>query len=263
MGEKELQSAGNVKLICVTATGYDNIDVEYCKAHGIAVCNVSGYSTNSVAQLTVSVVLSLSMHLREFEDFVNSGEYTKSGIQNRLSPTFHEIAGKTWGIAGYGNIGKKVADVARALGAEVIAYKNTPVDGVRCVDIETISKEADILTIHLPLTDKTRGIFGEDEIALMKKNAIIVNMARGAVIDEKAFAGAIKSGKIGAFGTDVYSVEPMSEDSPFVEILNYPNTLFTPHMAWGAFESRARCMEEIAKNITAFYEGKTRNRVDL
>lgn len=263
LSENELKNADRLKLICVAATGFDNIDVDYCKSRNIAVCNVSGYSANSVAQLTVSMVLSLVMHLAEFSDYVKSGDYTKSGIENRLSPVFHELDGMTWGIAGYGSIGKKVAEVARAFGCKVIAYKRTPEAGVECVDLERLCRESDIITIHLPLSEETRGLFGMKQIEMMKKSAVTVNMARGAVIDEAAFAEAVTRGMIGGFGTDVYSAEPMAEESPFWKIVNLPNTIFTPHMAWGAYESRKRCMEEIAKNIAAFYAGEYRNRVDV
>lgn len=258
-----LSAAKKLKLICVAATGYDNVDVEYCSKHGIALCNVVGYSSASVAQLTVSVVLSLMLHMKEYTAFVESGEYTKSGIQNRLSPTFHELDGLTWGIAGYGNIGKRVAAAAKALGCRVIAYKKTPEEGVECMSLEELCRQSDILTIHLPLTPETRGIFGEKEIALMKKSAVVVNMARGAVTDEQAFAEALADGRIGGFGTDVYSAEPIGADSPFWKILSHPNALFTPHMAWGAYEARIRCMSEIGENIKAFYRGEIRNRVDL
>ncbi len=263
LDEEVLEEAKNLKLICVAATGYDNIDVEYCREHGIAVCNVVGYSSASVAQLTVSLVLNLMLHMRGFTDFVRSGEYTKSGIQNRLSPTFHELDGLTWGIAGYGNIGKRVAAAARALGCRVIAYKKTPEEGVECVDLKRLCAESDIITIHLPLSEETRGLFGEEEISLMKKTAVIVNTARGAVTDEAAFAEAILHGKIGGFGTDVYSLEPIAEDSPLWKVMEHPNTIFTPHMAWGAYEARMRCMREIAENIKVFFAGGVRNRVDL
>ncbi len=262
LDKEVLSAAEKLKLICVAATGYDNIDVEYCRNHGIALCNVVGYSSASVAQLTVSMVLAIMLHLKEFNAYVESGEYTKSGIQNHLYPVFHELDGLTWGIAGYGNIGKRVAAAARALGCNVIVYKRTPEEGVECVGLEELCKRSDIITIHLPLSAETKGIFGKEQVALMKKNAVTVNMARGAVTDEKAFADALQAGEIGGFGTDVYSVEPLAKDSPLWKIISHPNALFTPHMAWGAYESRMRCMAEIAENIKAFYRGEIRNRID-
>lgn len=259
---ENLPAAPDLKLICITATGFDNVDIDYCRENNIAVCNVCGYSTDSVAQLTVSLVLSLIMHIGEYNRYVKDGSYTKSGVHNYLKPTFHEIKSMTWGIVGYGNIGKKVAEVAKAFGCRVIVYKKTPVEEAECVDIDTLCRESDIITVHLPLSKETKEIINKERLAMMKKTAILVNMARGAVIDEAAVCEAMKNEEIGGFATDVYSVEPMPEESPFNEILGFKNTLLTPHMAWGAYESRVRCMEEVKKNIEAFFGGEIRNRVD-
>lgn len=257
-----LGAAKNLRLICVTATGFDNIDLDYCRANGIGVCNVKGYSTDSVAQLTVSMALSLLMNLPGFDRYVKDGSYTKSGVQNYLKPTFHEIAGMTWGIVGLGSIGRRVAVIAEALGADVIVHTRTEKEGYECVGIDELCKMADIISVHTPLNESTRNLISGERIAKMKKNAVVINVARGAVADEAALADAVRKGKIGGIGIDVYSVEPMSEDSPYNEILGYDNVIFTPHMAWGAYEARVRCMEEIAENIDAFFKGETRNRVD-
>lgn len=261
--EKNLCFATNLKLICVAATGYDNIDLDYCRKRGIAVCNVTGYSTNSVSQVTLAMALSLSVNLREFTDFVNDGFYTKSGIANKLTPVYHELSGKVWGVVGLGNIGKQVAKVAESLGCKVIGYKRTPDSKYECHDLPYIAKNADIISVHLPLSNDTRGIINKGLIDTMKKNVIFINVARGAVVDETALADAIKAEKIGALGVDVYSVEPFSENHPFYELLGYPNVCLTPHMAWGAYESRNRCLQEITKNITSFFSGEIRNRVDI
>ena len=257
-----LANAKSLKLICITATGFDNVDVEYCRAHGIAVCNVVGYSTQCVAQLTVSMALSLITNLPEYNRFVCSGEYTASGCFNRLTPVFHEIYGKTWGIVGYGNIGKQVARVADALGCRVLVHKRTPVTDRECVDFDTICKESDILSLHTPLNDGTYHLLDEKHIGMLKKNAIVINVARGAVADEAALAKALFEDRIGGLGVDVYSAEPMAEDHPFQAILDRPNVCFTPHMAWGGFETRTRLMEEIAQNIESFLQGERRCRVD-
>lgn len=263
LNETNLSDAKNLRLICVTATGYDNIDVEYCKAKGIAVCNVVGYSSHSVAQVTVSIALSLFTHLSEYNDFVKSGEYCESGVANKLTPVYREIYGKTWGIIGYGNIGKEVGDIAKALGCEIIVNKRTPVYDVTCVDIDTICKRADIISIHTPLNNDTKNLIGEKELALMKKDVVLINAARGMVLDEKAVADAVSNGKIGAFGTDVYSKEPFDKSHPFYNIKDLPNVLLTPHMAWGAKEARERCIEEIVSNIKDFLDDGKRNRVDI
>lgn len=256
-----LDALPNLKLICVAATGYDNIDTVACKEKGVAVCNVKGYSTHSVAQVTLSLVLALMTHLPEYSEAVKNDEYTKSGIQNKLTPVFHELYGKTFGIIGLGNIGKQVAKVAEAFGCRVLCFKRTPDPDFNCVDLETLLKESDIVTLHLPLSDETRNIIDKKALSLMKKSAILVNAARGAVTNEADLAEAVKNGVIGGFATDVYSVEPLKKDSPLQQIKDLPNVILTPHMAWGAYESRVRCIAEIALNIEAFYKNETRNRI--
>lgn len=259
-----LKNAQKLRLICVAATGYDNIDVGYCRSRGIAVCNVVGYSTESVAQLTLSMVFALSTNLEIFHSYVASGGYTKSGVANRVSPVFHELAGKTWGIFGYGNIGKKVARVADAMGCRVIVCKRQKTDeAFPVVDFDTLCRESDILTVHSPLTDATRGIFDRAHLAMMKKDALLVNVARGAVLDEAAVAEAVLSNKIGGFGCDVYTEEPFGESHPYTALLGHPAVILTPHMAWGSHEARSLCVAEMISNIRAFLKGEQRNRVDL
>lgn len=258
LNESNLANAKNLKLICIAATGYDNIDVAYCKEKEIAVCNVVGYSTHSVAQITVATVLSLACHLPEHCETVKSGRYTASGVANSLTPVYHELAGKTWGIIGCGNIGKQVGRVAEAFGCRIIASRRSG-----GATVEEVCRESDIITIHTPLNDSTRGLISCEMIALMKKDVIIANAARGAVTDERAIADAVKEGRIGAFGSDVFSVEPFGEDHPFYEIKDLPNVCLTPHMAWGAYEARVRCLSEIVENIKSFQKGDTRSRVDL
>ena len=259
LGAHNLSQNTTLKLICIAATGYDNVDVEFCRSKGIGVCNVVGYSSNSVAQFTVASVLSLATNLTPFCNHVFSGEYTKRGIHNCLIPVFHEISGKTWGIVGLGNIGKAVARVAEALGCKVIAHKRTPDPDYECVDIDELCRRSDIITLHTPLNDGTRGLINAERIAKMKKNVILVNSARGAVVDELAVADAVIRGDIAGFASDVYSVEPLQTDSPFTCLLGRENVIFTPHMAWGSYESRVRCLSEICKNITAFFAGEPRN----
>ncbi len=261
LDECVLKDAKNLKLICIAATGYDNIDTAYCKQNGIAVCNVAGYSANSVSQLTLAMVLSASVNLNTFRNSVANGSYSNGNVQNILTPVYHELCGKTWGIIGYGGIGRRVGAAASALGCNVIVNKRTPVDDAKCVDLETLLKESDIITVHVPLTDKTRGMIGFDELKMMKNGVMLVNVARGAVLDEEAVANAVISGKLGFFGCDVYSVEPMPESHPFDKIKNYENVCLTPHMAWGAYEARVRCMNEIKQNINSFLNGETRNRI--
>lgn len=261
MTDEVIKSLPKLKLICVTATGYDNISLSACKERGVALCNVKGYSTHSVAQVTMSLVLSLMTHLDEYCDSVKNGEYQNSGIENRLTPVFHELYGKTFGIVGLGNIGRQVARIAEAFGCNVLCFKRTPDPNYCCVDLETLLKNSDIVTLHLPLNDQTEKIIGKKELSLMKPNAILVNVSRGAVTDEKAVAEALKNHTIGGFATDVYSVEPMENISPLNEIKDFENVLLTPHMAWGAYESRIRCINEIAENIAAYIKNERRNRI--
>lgn len=259
LGSDNLGNAESLRLICVAATGYDNIDIAYCRSHGITVCNVVGYSTDSVAQTTVATVLELTTHIGAFCEYVRSGAYTASGVANRVTPVYRELAGKTWGVIGLGNIGKKVAAIASAFGCRVIANKRTAAEGYECVDLETLCRESDIISIHTPLTPETRGLIGESEIAEMKDGVILYNAARGAVTDEQAVAHAVKNGKIGALGCDVYSLEPMPKDHPYYELRELENVCLTPHMAWGSYEARNRCVDEMKENIKAFLKGEKRN----
>ena len=262
LNSTNLPKAPKVKLICLAATGFDNVELDYCRRAGIGVCNVVGYSTQSVAQLTLSMALSLYTNLGQYTDFVRSGEYTKNGLANRLTPVYHEIAGRTWGIVGYGNIGKQVARVAGAMGCRVLVYKRTPIEDAECVDFDTICQKSDILSLHVPLNEATRNLLDEAHIAMLKKDAIVINVARGAVTDEAALAAAILEGRIGGIGVDVYSKEPFGVDHPFNKIKHLPNVLLTPHMAWGGYETRVRLLDEIKQNIIAFFKNEHRCRVD-
>lgn len=250
-----------IKLVCVTATGYDNVDLNFCKERNIAVCNVVGYSTESVAQVTIAMALSLATHIPEYTEFVNDGSYSNSNSANRLSPTFYELSGKTWGIVGYGNIGKKVADVAKALGCRVLVNKRTPIESEECISLNQLLKESDIISIHTPLTQETKNLIGKREVMLMKPNAIVINVARGAVCNEEALKDAILGKKIAGLGIDVYSKEPFDSSHPFNELKGLKNVCLTPHMAWGAYEARQRCITEISENIKAFIDGNKRNRI--
>lgn len=251
----------SVKLVCVTATGYDNIDTKYCKENSIALCNVQGYSTDSVAQVTAAMALSLYTKVKEYDKFVCDGKYSESDNPLGTKPVFYETAGKTWGIVGMGNIGKKVATIAQALGAKVIVHSRTQKDGYENVSIDELCKRADIISLHCPLNDESYHIINEERLSLMKETAILVNVARGAVVDERAVTDAIKNKKIAGAAIDVYSKEPIEKNSPYNEIAGLHNVLLTPHMAWGAYESRMRCMQEIIKNIDAYIAGGKRNRI--
>lgn len=262
MNAAAFDAAKKLRLVCEFATGYDNIDLAAARAHGVAVTNVPGYSTESVALYTMATVLSLVTHMREFNTYVQNGSYTASGVPNLLVPVYHELAGKTWGIVGCGNIGRRVAEIAAAFGMRVLVNKRTPVEDLPCVDIETLCRESDIISVHCPLNDGTHHLINKERLALMKPTAILYNAARGAVLNEADVADAVLAGRIAAFGSDVYSVEPMPADHPFQRIKNEKNVLLTPHAAWAAVEARERCLSIICENIAAFLEGERKNRVD-
>ena len=261
LGASNLENAKELRLICVTATGYDNIDTEYCQKRGIALYNVPKYSTDSVSQITVAMALTLASKLKEYTDFVSSGEYCTSGIANRLTPVYHELSSMTWGVVGGGAIGSRVASVAEALGCKVLMCRRRQDERYENCNIDDICRRSDIISLHVPLTEDTEGLINAQRISIMKKTAILINVARGKVTDEEALVKAIEEDRIGGIGIDVFSTEPFGTDHPYSRILNRPNVCLTPHMAWGSYESRARCVETIAKNITSFENGNPENRI--
>ena len=261
LGEAQLSSATSLRLICVTATGYDNIDVNYCQSRGIALCNVPAYSTDSVAQVSAAMVLSLVCRLNEYTAFVNSGEYTASGVANKLTPVYREISSMTWGIVGGGAIGTRVAEIASALGARVLICRRKPDTRYEKATIDKLCAEADIISLHIPLTEETKGLLSRERIEKMKQSAIVINTARGAVVDEEALTEAIEEERIGGIGVDVYSTEPFTQSHPYNRILGRNNVILTPHMAWGAAEARDRCVRIIANNILCFIDQKSVNRI--
>ena len=262
LNRDNLADAQRLKLICVCATGFDCIDVEYCREQGIGVCNVPGYSTESVSQLTLAMVLSLMGHLKEYREHVHTGAYSRGGVANCLTPVWHEIAGKTWGVIGGGNIGQRVASLAEAFGCQVLMCRRKADPKYPTVDVDTLCRTADIISVHVPLNDETRLMIGAEQIALMKENAIFINVARGLVADEEALTCAIEEDRIGGLGVDVFSVEPFGVDHPYTRILDRDNVLLTPHTAWGAIETRTRCLNIVADNIKVWRAGGKQNRVD-
>ena len=235
--------------------------MEDCRSLGIAVCNVPAYSTESVAQLTVAMALSLANRLEDYRSYVHSGAYSLSGVANRLTPSYHELSSMTWGIMGGGAIGSRVAMLAKAFGCHVLMCRQSPDDRYEQVSVDELCRRSDILSLHVPLTDKTRGIISRERIATMKQDAILINVARGAVTDEEALTDAILEGRLGGLGVDVYSCEPFPADHPFTKILDRSNVCLTPHMAWGAVEARNRCLCVIGENIASFFGGGRKNRI--
>ncbi|MDY4999991.1 MAG: D-2-hydroxyacid dehydrogenase [Lachnospiraceae bacterium] len=264
MNEELLKDAPNVKMLAITATGFDNIDLEYCKSRGIAAANVKAYSTPAVAQHTFAMALFVLEKISYYDEYVKSGRYSsQSGFCN-FDEKYNELSGKTWGIIGMGNIGRSVARIAEAFGCKVIFYSasgNSTCTDYERVELETLLKESDVLSIHCPLSDRTRNLINRDTLKLMKRNAILINVARGPVVNDADLAEALNNGTIAGAGLDVLGVEPMEKDNPLGLIKDSRKLLITPHMAWASVESRQRCFDEVFENIRAFMEGRERNRL--
>ena len=253
-----LDALPNLKLISVLATGMNNIDLEYAKAKGVIVKNVSGYSTNSVVQTTFMLALALIGRLKYYDEYVKSGAWSKSPIFTNLEQNFFEIAGKKWGIIGLGTIGKKVADVAKAFGAEVVYYstnKNPHSKEYKHLNLNELLKSCDIISIHAPLNENTKNLLGKDELELLKSNAVLLNLGRGGIIDEEALAKAIDKKDI-LVGLDVTKKEPIEENNPLLKVKKQDNIIITPHIAWGSIEARERLLEGTIKNIEDFLNGR-------
>lgn len=262
MNEETLSGARYLKYIGLTATGTNNIDFPYTNGRGITVTNVAGYSTEVVAQHTFAMTLYLLEHLRYYDDYVKSGDYIKCESFCHMDRRFNELAGKTWGIIGLGAIGRKVAEIARVFGCEVIYYsasgKNKN-DTYRRVDFDTLLAESDIVSCHTPLTERTYHLMNYDAFCKMKESSIFINVSRGPVVDEKDLAKALKKEKIAAAGLDVLEVEPMDKDNPLRKLDDSDRLLITPHIAWAAVEARTRLLQEVYKNLNAFQKGEQRN----
>lgn len=264
LGEHNLENAKSLKLICLTATGYNNVDVEYCRKRGIKVRNVPGYCTESVCQHTFALLLALIESIGYYDDFVKSGSYTKSGVANHLGKPFYEIAGKRWGIIGMGGIGREVAKVAEAFGAHVLY---APVSGksrkeaYEEVSLDELFKTSDIISIHSPLNEKTQNLVNKKKLQLMKKTAVIINVGRGAIVNSSDLVEAVDNGLIKGAAIDVYPTEPPFLDDPFMKIKHPERFVLSPHIAWASIEARQRCVDIVGENIKAFIENRGCNDV--
>lgn len=252
-----IDAAANLKLICEAATGVNNIDLGYAASRGIPVRNVAGYSTESVVQCTFMHILSLAGRLPYYDARVKSGEYSRSGLFTDVSLPFHELAGKTLGIIGMGTIGRRVADVASAFGMEVIYYSTSGTS--HCTEYPSVTlgqlmSVSDVVSVHAPLNERTEGLVGSKELAMMKDTAFIVNMGRGGIVDEAALAEAVDAGTIAGAALDVYSSEPLSPENPLAKVVRKDRLSLTPHTAWASVEARTRLVEMIAANIAAGWE---------
>lgn len=266
MCEATLKGAKNLKLICLTATGINNLDGEYLKKRGIRACNVAGYSTDAVAQHTFALLFYVWEKLSFYDEYVKSGAYTKSKGFSYFAQSFYELSGKTWGIIGMGAIGQKVADIAEVFGCKVICYsasggKYQLPENRRQVDFDILLKESDVLSIHAPLNEKTENLMNLEAFRKMKKTAVLINVARGAIVNQEDLYTALTEDIIAGAGIDVLKDEPMAENNPLIKIQDSKKLLITPHMAWAPVETRFRCRDEVVRNIEAFLAGEDRNRV--
>ena len=265
LNETTMKDAPNVKLICLFATGYDSVDIEYCKSRGIKVANVVNYSTSTVAQHTLLLALMLTEKIAHYDQYVKSGAYSAQDRFSNFDRVFNDLEGQTWGIVGMGTIGRRVAGLAQAFGCNVIFYSasgNSTCTEYKRVDLDTLLKESDILSLHCPLSDRTKGLIDKTALEKMKKTAILINVARGPVVDTQALYNALITDQIAAAGLDVLEKEPMTKDNPLREIQDSTKLVITPHMAWASIESRTRLVEEVYKNIEAFLNGESRNVVN-
>mgnify|MGYP001068042139 CR=1 FL=1 len=257
MNAECMAAAPNLKMVAEAATGYNNIDTEYAKAHGIRVANVAGYSTQSVIQHTFALAFYLIERMRYYDDFVKSGEYAEWPCFSHFANVFHELAGKTWGIVGLGNIGRRVADIAKMFGCHVIYYstsgKNNQ-EGYERVDFDTLLTTSDIVSVHAPLDANTQNLMNAKAFAKMKKSAIFLNLGRGPIVVEQDLADALKNNEIAAAGLDVLCVEPMSADNPLREIKDSNKLIITPHIAWASVEARTRLMNIILGQVKEYFK---------
>ena len=260
LDKNTLRLAKNLKYIGLFATGYNNIDIDYCKAHNIAVCNAGSYSTNAVAQHTFALILEHFNNTSNYNKYVQDGRWKRSKTFSPFVYPLSELAGKTLGIVGFGNIGRAVAKIANAFEMRVIAYNRSEkqADGVEFVGFETLLEQSDIVSVHCPLNSKSENMFDKNAFAKMKKGALFVNTARGGVMVEQDLFDALQSGHLGGAAIDTLKVEPMEEGCI---LMGAKNCIMTPHIAWAPVETRVRLMNIVADNISAFLNGTPKNRI--
>lgn len=263
--EETLKDAPNVKLICELATGFDNCDLEYCSARGIQVRNVRDYCTGMVAQHTFTLALALSQKLFYYDHYVKSGQYSAQDRFSNFDLPFAELEGKTWGIVGMGNIGRRVASIASAFGCRVIFHSVTGKSACKeyaRVDKDTLLGESDFLSLHCPLSDLSRNFIDAEALKKMKRSAVLINVARGPVVNNRDLYEALVAGEIEAAGLDVVEREPLEPSNPLSRLKDSNRLIITPHLAWASVEARTRCVEEAYQNISAFLRGEERNLVN-
>lgn len=256
-----IEALPELKLICLAATGTNNVDLDAARARQVAVCNVAAYCTAAVVQHVFALMLALNQHLHEYQTLLASGAWKRAPQFTLLDYPIRELAGRALGIVGYGELGSAVAKAAGAFGMQVlIAARDHGDNRPGRTPLAGLLAQADVVSLHCPLTPDTRGLIGREQLALMKPDAILINTARGALVDEQALVDALRSGQLGGAGIDVLSEEPPLRGNPLLAPA-IPNLIVTPHIAWAAREARRRVIDEMAANIAAFRAGERRNCV--
>ncbi len=262
LNAEHIQHAKHLKLILISATGTNNVDLVQAKQQGIVVCNCQGYGTSAVAQHTIALMLALATSLIQYDRAVKQGEWNKSPIFCLLDFPIIELAGKTLGIIGYGELGKAVAKLAKAFDMNVVigALPNRPHDGER-VPLQDLLPQVDFLTLHCPLTTETENLIGEAELRAMKNSAFLINCARGGIVNESALVNALRQGQIAGAATDVLTVEPPKQGNVLLAD-DIPNLIITPHSAWGSVDARQRIVSQMTENLKAFIQGNVIRQVN-
>lgn len=268
LDRETLRAAPALRLVCLAATGTDNVDLAAARELGVAVCNIRNYCTPSVVQHTFALLLALTSRLPEYQALLAGGAWQRSRHFCLLDFPVRELAGRTFGVVGYGQLGRAVASVASALGMQVVASSSWreasgtgEAGGVPRLPLPQLLGMADVVSLHCPLTPATRQLINQDSLALMRPDAVLLNTARGGLVDGTALVAALRQGRLGGAGIDVLPEEPPVAGDPLLEA-RLPNLLVTPHVAWGARESRQRALDEVVANVGDFLAGGRRNRVD-
>lgn len=262
MSEKLMKTAPALKMIAETATGYNNIDLDYASKNNIRVSNVAGYSTDSVIQHTFALAFYILEKLNYYDNYVKSGRYCECPVFTHFSQVFPEIKGKTWGIAGLGNIGRGVADVAKAFGCNVVTFSASgkKYDSMyEQLEFDEFLVRSDIISIHAPLNIHTQGLFDKIAFEKMKKSAVLINVGRGPIVSDKDLAYALENNLIAGAALDVIDKEPIEKDNPLLKIKDSNKLIITPHIAWATYEARTRLLDEVCRNIESFINGEERN----
>ncbi|NFN17612.1 D-2-hydroxyacid dehydrogenase [Clostridium botulinum] len=265
LNENNLKNAKNLELICEMATGFNNIDVNYAKENNIAVTNVAGYSTNTVAQHTFAMALNLYDKIAYFDNYVKSKAYSRSNVFTNVDEVYRDINEKVWGIVGLGAIGKRVAKIAEAFGCEVVYYSTSGKNSnseYRRVDFKELLEISDIISIHAPLNENTNGLMNYEAFKGMKNDSILINMGRGPIVVDADLAKAIDENLIGGAGLDVFEIEPIPENNPLLSIKNKEKLVLSPHIAWASEEARNRLFNDLLENIRVYNKGEMKNRVE-